>query len=95
MSVGTLFVVFSRGLKEYVSHVLPALGVDKARVTDFPTWAHKARRQHFPALPRALREDTPSLVARAKTHPAVLEVLAAYAQRMRNKPAKKQRHTLH
>jgi len=25
----------------------------------------------------------------------VLEVLAAYAQRMRNKPAKKQRHTLH
>ncbi|MBX2797518.1 MAG: ATP-binding domain-containing protein [Myxococcales bacterium] len=71
----TLFVVFSPALREYVSHVLPALGVDRAQVRDFRGWASSERRRHFPQLPRTHRDDTPADVVRLKLHPVMLQVL--------------------
>jgi DNA helicase-2/ATP-dependent DNA helicase PcrA len=78
----TLFVVFSEALREYVSHVLPALGVSRVQIRDFRDWAAEQRRRHFPALPRAAREDTPGVVVRLKLHPVVLDVLARQVSRV-------------
>jgi len=69
----TLFTVFSPALRNYVGHVLPALGVDRVRIVTYRDWATEQRRRHFPALPTAVREDTPAIVRRLKLHP-VLDV---------------------
>jgi DNA helicase-2/ATP-dependent DNA helicase PcrA len=78
----TLFVVFSSALREYVSHVLPALGVKGAEVRDYRAWATEQRRRHFPRLPKAIREDTPEVVVRLKLHPGMLEVLERHGARV-------------
>ncbi|HEY5656946.1 MAG TPA: 3'-5' exonuclease [Myxococcota bacterium] len=74
----TIFVVFSTALRNYVSHVLPALGVDRVRVVTFHEWAAELRRRHFPQLPAASRPDTPTVVQRLKLHPGVAEALARH-----------------
>jgi len=72
----TLFIVFSPALRNYVSHVLPALGVDGVRVLTFREWAAACRRRLLPKLPRELRETTPAVVQKLKLHPALLVALA-------------------
>lgn len=74
-SPATLFIVFSPALKDYVAHVLPALGVKRAQVRDFRSWASGLRTRHFPRLPRKIRQDTPAAVVRAKLHPAMMMAL--------------------
>jgi ATP-dependent DNA helicase UvrD/PcrA len=74
-SPNTLVVVFSAALRDYVSHVLPALGVRRVQVRTFHEWATEHTRRLFPQLPRATREDTPALVQRLKLHPALLSAL--------------------
>ncbi len=74
-SAATLFVVFSSGLRDYVSHVLPALGVERVRVQTFRDWAAEHRKRLFPALPDRHRDDTPALAQRLKLHPALLVAL--------------------
>ena len=49
-SPATLFVVFSPALRDYVSHVLPALGVERVHVRTFHEWARGAAA---PAASRA------------------------------------------
>ena len=71
----TLFLVFSPALRDYVSHVLPALGVERVRVLTFREWALEQRKRLFPALPTQVREDTPEPVMRLKLHPALLTAL--------------------
>ncbi len=78
----TLFLVFSKALKDYVSHVLPALGVKRARVMAFRTWAHRMRVRHFPRLPKATHDAAPAAVVRLKQHPAMLEVLQTQVDRV-------------
>jgi len=78
----TLFIVFSKALREYVSHVLPALGVQRAQVRDFRTWAAEQRRRHFPMLPKVKRNDTPAVVVRLKLHPGLTEALDAHIGRV-------------
>ncbi|MCB9668829.1 MAG: AAA family ATPase [Alphaproteobacteria bacterium] len=78
----TLFLVFSRALKDYVGHVLPALGVSGAVVMDFRSWSHQARTRHFPMLPKNARETTPAVAVRLKQHPAMLEVLREQVRRV-------------
>ncbi len=72
----TLVVVFSRGLRDYVSHVLPALGVHQVHVRTFHEWAREIRKRLLPMLPPDRREDTPAAVQRLKLHPALLTALA-------------------
>lgn len=86
----TLFVVFSPALREYVSHVLPALGVHRAQVRDFREWAADQRRRHYPSLPRHPREDTPAVVVRFKLHPAMAKLLEAQVQRRPGPPTPEQ-----
>lgn len=74
-SEDTRFLVFSKALRDYVSRVLPALGVGRAKVQTFPEWAATLRRQHFKMLPRRHRDDTPEAVVRLKTHPATMVAL--------------------
>lgn len=71
----TLFIVFSRALRDYVGHVLPALGVQRAQIRTFDHWATELVRRHFPKLPRRIRGDTPEIVIRMKLHPAMLVAL--------------------
>ena len=77
----SLVVVFSRALRDYVAHVLPALGVREVRVATFAEWASAVRRAHFPMLPTATRDDAPSVVQRLKQHPLLLEALARQCRR--------------
>jgi DNA helicase-2/ATP-dependent DNA helicase PcrA len=74
----TIFVVFSPALRSYVSHVLPALGVEGVRITTFREWALEQRRRHFPDLPTEVREDSPAAVQRLKLHPVLAEALARH-----------------
>jgi DNA helicase II / ATP-dependent DNA helicase PcrA len=80
-SPATLFVVFSPALRDYVSHVLPALGVEGVQVRTFHEWAAEQRRRLIPGLPERVREDTPALVQRLKLHPALGAALAKQVAR--------------
>jgi DNA helicase-2/ATP-dependent DNA helicase PcrA len=70
-SARTLFMCFSQALCEYVAHVLPALGVRRAQVVAWRSWAYELRKRHFPKLPVTQRDDTPAVVSRLKVHPVV------------------------
>lgn len=85
-SPDTMFVVFSQGLRRYVSHVLPALRVSKPRVTTFEEWAEEQVRRLLPKLPRRRREHVPAVVHALKIHPIMgraLEQLVARKARER------------
>jgi len=82
----TLFVVFSAALRNYVSHVLPALGVERARIATFGEWAGEQRRRLFPQLPRDQRTGTPAVVERMKLHPALLFALEEQVRRNPGSP---------
>ncbi len=86
----TLVVVFSRALRDYVSHVLPALGVERAQVRTFREWAAAQRRRLFPMLPAPTRDDAPAAVQRLKLHPAMLDVLAGQVRRFDGPPTARQ-----
>ncbi|MCB9778524.1 MAG: AAA family ATPase [Alphaproteobacteria bacterium] len=74
-----LVVVWGRAMRDYVGHVLPALGVDGVRVTTWDSWSKKQVRRHFGAiLPTVWADDTPEPVVRIKLHPAVSELLARH-----------------
>ena len=77
----TLVLVLSPALKEYVSHVLPALGLKRVAIRDFRMWASDQRFKHFPKLPRKTRHDTPALVVKLKSHPAAQRALEAQVAR--------------
>ncbi|MCX8072686.1 MAG: ATP-binding domain-containing protein [Candidatus Binatia bacterium] len=77
----TLVVVFSKGLRDYVSHVLPALGVHHVQVHTFADWAAEQVRRLFPKLPRKTRELTPAVVQRLKLHPALLVAVERHLAR--------------
>jgi len=89
-SAQTLVVVFSPALRDYVSHVLPALGVQHVQVRTFHEWAAEHVARLFPKLPRQVREDTPALVQRLKLHPALLVALQKQVERVAGKTTPKQ-----
>jgi len=70
-----LVLVWGRALQRYVSHVLPSLGIEGVRVVTWEEWARSLRQRHFGRLPRGVREDTPSALARVKLHPLLAELL--------------------
>ncbi len=78
----TLVVVFSPALRDYVSHVLPALGVTRVQARTFREWAAEHARRLFPKLPRQTRADTPATVQRLKLHPGLLVALERQIHRV-------------
>ncbi|MEN8182844.1 MAG: 3'-5' exonuclease [Myxococcota bacterium] len=77
----TLFLTFSPALRDYVRHVLPALGVTRVQLSTFEEWAAAQRSRVLPRLPRTHRDDTPAAVRRAKLHPALADALEAHVRR--------------
>ena len=85
-SSATLVVVFSPALRDYVSHVLPALGVTRVQVRTFHEWASEVCARLFPRLPRRIRDYTPAIVSRLKLHPALGVALAEQVGRVDGPP---------
>ena len=76
-----LVIVWGRAMRDYVAHVLPALGVEGVQVTTWTEWSRRLVRLHFADLPNQQADDTPSAVVRLKLHPAVTALLE---RRVRN-----------
>jgi DNA helicase-2/ATP-dependent DNA helicase PcrA len=62
--------------------VLPSLGVEGVPVTTFARWAKRVVPDLFPKLPSRISEETPPVVSRAKSHPAMLGAIDRMAQRL-------------
>jgi DNA helicase-2/ATP-dependent DNA helicase PcrA len=77
----TMVVVFSRALRNFVGHVLPALGLERVQIVTYREWVMEMRRRHFPRLPNVHREDTPALIQRVKLHPLLAAALEAFIAR--------------
>ena len=61
-----MFIVWGRAMKDYVSHVLPSLGVSGVTVDTWTSWSKKMMQSHFGKLPRKRNEMTPPIVQRWK-----------------------------
>jgi len=75
-----LVVVWGRAMRDYVAHVLPALGVNGVQVSTWERWARSMVRRHYPRLPQSVSDDTPEPVVRVKLHPSIAEELAEMAR---------------
>jgi DNA helicase-2/ATP-dependent DNA helicase PcrA len=76
-----MVVVPHDALVHYVDRVLPTLGVEGVPVTTFARWSTKVVQSIFPKLPTRLSDETPAVVSRAKSHPAMLRAIEAAAAR--------------
>lgn len=74
----TLFVVFSPALRNYVVHVLPALGVEDVRIVTLGEWMTQQRQRHFPRLPKQLRDDAPTEAQALLLHPGCAAALSQH-----------------
>ena len=71
-----MVMVFNRALANYISLVLPSLGVQNVAIDFFESWISKHRNQIFGSLlPRKYSETTPVTVIRFKKHPVLLEII--------------------
>jgi len=68
-------VVWGKALRDYISHVLPGLGVAGVRVNTWKDWSAELVKRLFHALPRDRADDTPEVVTRLKLHPGLLRIL--------------------
>lgn len=75
-----LVVVWGRAMRDYVAHVLPALGVDGVLVNTWEGWSRSMVKRHYPRLPSVIADDTPEPVTRIKLHPATAQLLADRAR---------------
>ncbi len=75
-----LVLVWGKALRDYISGVLPGLGVGGVPVDTWHHWANEATRRAFPFLPRDRATDTPEVVTRLKLHPALLFVLEEWVR---------------
>ncbi len=64
-----LVMVFGKALRDYVSKVLPNLGVYNVGVATWSNWSRKLVERHFPYLPGHKNANTPAVVSRMKLHP--------------------------
>jgi DNA helicase-2/ATP-dependent DNA helicase PcrA len=77
-----LVVVPNVALMHYVSRVLPSLGVEGVASTTFARFAVRLVGHLFPRLPSKVSDETPPVVSRAKSHPAMLQGIEQLAARM-------------
>ncbi len=76
-----LVIVWGRAMRDYVAHVLPALGVEGVEVTTWSDWARGCVKELMPELPLDQADDTPAPVVRLKLHPAVMDLFARHIAR--------------
>jgi DNA helicase II / ATP-dependent DNA helicase PcrA len=77
-----MVVVPHDALLHYVARVLPSLGVEGVTLTTFTRLARRVLPEILPKLPTRLNEETPPVVMRAKTHPAMLRALHKAGERL-------------
>jgi DNA helicase II / ATP-dependent DNA helicase PcrA len=77
-----MVVVPNDALLHYTARVLPSLGVEDVTVTTFARWAKRVVPDLFPKVPSRITDDTPPVVSRAKSHPAMLRAIASFAVRI-------------
>ena len=77
-----MVVVPHEALLHYVSRVLPSLGVEGTPVTTFGRWSTRVLLSLFPRLPTRISEETPPVVARAKSHAGMLRAIDAAVLRV-------------
>lgn len=65
-------VVFNKALANYISKILPSLGVGEVQTSIYQEWVAWYRRRYFNALPNRHAENTPLAVIEVKRHPAML-----------------------
>ena len=70
-----MVMVWGRALRDYVSKVLPNLGVHGVPVMTWSGWSRKLVERHFPYLPSHKNANTPSVVSRMKLHPKLPRIL--------------------
>ena len=75
-----LVIVGSPALRAYISEVLPALNLPGIGVETYAEWARSTRIKTFPWLEAPVEENTPSVVTRYKTHPAMLRLFERRAR---------------
>ncbi|MGO9834969.1 MAG: ATP-binding domain-containing protein [Polyangiaceae bacterium] len=75
-------IVPNEALVHYVSRVLPSLGVEKVPVTTFARFASRLVLQLFPRLPAKTSDETPPVVSRLKSHPAMLRGIERVVSRI-------------
>lgn len=80
-----LVIVWGRAMRDYVAHVLPALGVEGVEVTTWSEWSRSRVLELMPDLPLLVADDTPAAVTRLKLHPGVIQLLAEH---IASKPGK-------
>ncbi|MGA1135400.1 MAG: ATP-binding domain-containing protein [bacterium] len=71
-SNGILPIVFNRALAQYISKLLPSLGVDGVEARVFQEWVAQLRQRFFPDLPSRYAEKTPVRVIEFKRSPVIL-----------------------
>ena len=76
----TLVVVFSPALRNFVSHVLPSLGLSGVRIVSYREWVGEERRRHFRNISPSVRNDTTALAQRIKLHPFLSLALQRYIE---------------
>ncbi len=77
-----MVVVPNEALLHYTARVLPSLGVEGVAVTTFGRWARRLLPDLFPKLPMRINDDTPPVVSRAKSHPAMLAAIERIGARV-------------
>lgn len=77
-----LVVVPHEALIHYVGRVLPSLGLEGVLVVTFAQYAASRLLTLLPKLPAALSDETPPVVSRAKSHPAMLRAIDRAAVRV-------------
>tara|TARA_B100000945_G_scaffold141767_1_gene113600 strand:+ start:135 stop:2600 length:2466 start_codon:yes stop_codon:yes gene_type:complete len=77
-------IVFGPALANYMSKVLPALGVHGVRPRTYHKWVSDLRRRALPELPSNYAENTPMDVIELKRHPLWLEYYREEVQRRTN-----------
>ncbi|MBT90085.1 MAG: hypothetical protein CL921_00820 [Deltaproteobacteria bacterium] len=65
-------IVFNRALAQYISKLLPSLGVNDVEAKVFQEWVAQLRQRFFPDLPSRYAENTPVRVIEFKRSPIIL-----------------------
>ncbi|MDH5560830.1 MAG: UvrD-helicase domain-containing protein [Deltaproteobacteria bacterium] len=80
-----LVMVYNKALANYISKLLPSIGVENVRIDFFENWAAKIRLKLFGKyLPQQHCELTPVSVIRLKRHPSMRSVLDDYFNRLKD-----------
>jgi ATP-dependent DNA helicase UvrD/PcrA len=77
-----LVVVPNLALMHYMSRVLPSLGVEGVPSTTFARFAARLVSHLFPRLPSKVSDETPAVVSRVKSHPAMLRGIDGIVSRL-------------